>query len=319
MKQNPGIRVIVIVIIFICLLITPAITQDIITTKTDETIKVKIIDVTGKMITYKEYDGRYDIIITVPISSLKLVEFVDYIPSRSQQIVSPSISSQKDSSKTSINITPAITQDIITTKTDETIKVKIIDVTDKTITYREYDDPYGMLITVPKSTLSEIQFIDYVPSESSHTSLAKIFRKEGSRNFFTVNGKGRYSFEELEPFLIQDQYAERHFKSYKHKKRTANVMGGMSIATIPIGLGIAAASGDIGGVVFGFLLVIGGAPIFGTIGIIALVTANRAKKKVIRTYGISNEDHSSLRSSRTEVPTMSLGLISSGVGVQVRF
>lgn len=212
-----------------------------------------------------------------------------------------------------------LAQDIITTKEGEVLKVYIIEQSFETITYREFDDPYQLLFTVPKSSILKIQYVETLPSESDINGLPKISKQSSSGNKFIVDGERDYTLKEIEEFLILDKYAEEHFKSYKNKKHLANVLGFSSIVCIPIGLGVAAAGNDLPSLIAGFLIIIGGTPILGTAGIIALVSANRSKNNAFDAYGISFLEQDSKLKSVREIPQVKLGLVSSGIGLEIRF
>lgn len=213
-------------------------------------------------------------------------------------------------------------QDLITTLEGETIEVSIIEVNEKYVKYVEYNDPNGIKFTMSKSRLSNIEFVDFIPSEESFRTQSVISKEEGRSNRFVVNGRKGYTFEQLEEQLKKDDSAFHHFEVYKKKKALASGFGWTTIGLFGASLLALTDTPDGGdwfsvGQVLGILTIVFVVPTTGTMALIFYAQSKSNQKKAIEAYGISSTYSKGL--FQPEIPQLKLGLVSSGIGVQITF
>ena len=107
----------------------------------------------------------------------------------------------------------AFSQDVITTKSGESIKTKIIEVTEETVSYKKYNDQQGATFVLKKDKIKTIEWengdVDEykdvalqqeIPPVKENDSLPYIDKKMGS--FYLENGQV-YDEEKLKNFLIE--------------------------------------------------------------------------------------------------------------------
>ena len=180
-------------------------------------------------------------------------------------------------------------QDRLTTKDGKVIDVIIRKMDDNIIQYYLYNDSSEILFTREKTAFTKIEYV---------------------------------SFDELKSFLKYDDFAYSHFNKYERYKKTARVLG---ISTMIIFAGSVAVFKSIpkegespsGGVFYSFFAMITLPPILGITSLIVYAYSKKYKKKVLDIYGLTS--HYIEDPVHSEIPQLKIGLVSTGVGLQIIF
>ena len=216
-------------------------------------------------------------------------------------------------------------QDLLTTKDGKVMKVKIQKIDESTIQYYRYDDSSKILFTEEKARFTKIELVDFNPLSNLAMEPVQINIDPNKNGYFTVNGEQVYSFNKLGPFLKSNDLAFSHFQKYQSRQKKALgllVVTGVLLAGGSSLLYLGANNED--GIALNILcLVFGGlatfivAPVAAIGSLLTYSLSKRAKKNTIRSYGITSLNEKQNKS--IEHTILKLGIVNSGVGLQINF
>lgn len=213
-------------------------------------------------------------------------------------------------------------QDVIELKDGRELEVEIESITPFYIHYFEIGDEDMIKYRMGRALIEKIDF-DKTKQIDFNNYAAPVFKKYLYRkrnNVYYAGDQRVGAFSYLGDYIGLDPIAQDLFNKSQRNRKTANILGGISILSFATGtLMVSDGSADLGQVILGILIIVGITPATGTIGIISKINSNK-KRKLLENHLQMQYGFIDLKPMfQDEIPDMHIGLVSSGVGLRLNF